>query len=195
MARRALLAFNILWLAVSLTACTEKQTEYKIIPDILLPAGSSWLQHQQGILYCNGVPFSGRVFSLFANGDTAQIAPYYQGREEGWMRAWYEGGARHEERFFVAGKKEGIHKSWWPNGQLKFSYHFTNDEHEGAAKEWYSNGKPSRFFHYKKGQEDGLQQLWWEDGTLRANYVVKEGQQYGMVGRKLCKNTLDEVQQ
>jgi antitoxin component YwqK of YwqJK toxin-antitoxin module len=132
--------------------------------------------------------FSGWVYALHPDGDTALLVPYSSGKEEGWSRRRYKGKKQMEERFYRAGRKEGVHKGWWPDGKEKFVYVFNDDEHEGPAEEWFENGKPSRLFHYAKGQEEGLQKLWWEDGSIRANYVVKEGQQYGLIGRKVCVN-------
>lgn len=159
-----------------------------VIPDVFINATDKGLIQREGYLYYQGKKFSGRMVELYPNGDTALLFPYYNGKEEGWCRKWYEGKKLMEERFYSTGRKEGVHKAWWPGGQSKFEYHFSNDEHDGEVKEWYSNGKLYRLFHYQNGQEEGRQQMWWEDGKLRANYVVKDGEQFGLIGRKLCKN-------
>lgn len=183
---------NSLLLCILVLGCRTGSEEEKIIPHRMVLATDPSLQQSAGFLLYRNERFSGRLYRLYPNGDTAFLIPYYKGKEEGWLRKWFENGQEMEERFFASGKKEGLHRAWWPDGTLRFAYQFSNDEHEGEAREWFRNGKPERYFHYTKGFEDGRQQMWWEDGSVRANYVVKEGEQYGLIGRKLCKNSADE---
>jgi antitoxin component YwqK of YwqJK toxin-antitoxin module len=157
---------------------------------IYLDENDAALTHREGMVYYKDKPYNGWLFSLHAPGDTVMLVAMKHGKEEGVKRTWYPGGKISEERFYVQGKKEGMHKGWYPSGKLRFEYHFSNDEHQGEAKEWYEDGKRYRSFHYNNGSEEGLQQLWWPDGRVRANYVAKNGEQYGLIGRKLCKNTM-----
>jgi antitoxin component YwqK of YwqJK toxin-antitoxin module len=159
-------------------------------PALPVNSNNPLLQLQGGILCYEGKPFTGTAYRLYPDGSIARKTQYADGREDGIMQGWYPGKVLQENRLFADGKKVGIHKGWWPNGKAKFEYMFTNDEHNGTAKEWFSDGKLFRVFHYNMGHEDGLQQMWWPDGTIRANYVVKDGQQYGLIGRKLCINTV-----
>ncbi len=191
MERQALFLNSALTIFLWSAGCNNNEADIKI-PDAYVVAGHKSLHQKTGYLLYNNKRFSGHTYELYANGDTALLFSYYNGKEEGWCYKWFTGKLKMEERFFVNGRKEGTHKSWWKNGQPRFEYHFTNDEHEGAAKEFFNNGKAFRIFHYRKGHEDGLQQLWWEDGKIRANYVVKNGEQYGLIGRKLCKNVTNE---
>ena len=187
MVPRALSRNSIYLLLLLLIACHEQVNEVTI-PSFYLRTDNISLRQQQGFVYYNNKKFSGWVYELYPNGDTALLFSYCNGKEEGYQRKWYEGKKIMEQRFYVRGRKEGEHKGWWPDGKLRFDYAFTNDEHNGEAKEWFSNGKPFRVFHYAMGYEDGLQKMWWEDGRVRANYVVKSGTQYGLIGRKLCIN-------
>lgn len=159
------------------------------IPHTWANVGDLKLLQQQGVLYYDGVPYSGYTYDRFQNGDTSRLTPYYHGKEEGWMKAWYPNRQLNELRFFSNGKKEGIHKGWWDSGKPKFEYHFDNDEHEGELKEWYANGAPARFFHYSNGHEEGSQKMWWENGDVRANYAVIAGDRFGLTGQKLCSNS------
>lgn len=161
----------------------------KVVPSRWVNETDTHLTHNGGSLYYNDTLFSGWVYSTFPNGNRYYETPYYQGKEEGIMKSWYADHKLEQERIFVNGKKEGIHRGWWPTGKPKFEYYFDNDEHNGSAKEWFSNNSPYRIFTYKAGHEEGRQQMWWPNGTIRANYVVKDGQQYGLIGRKLCRNT------
>ncbi len=162
---------------------------HKMVPDRWVHETDGHLSRRGGALYYNDSLFSGWIYTNFPNGNRYYETPYYDGKEEGIMKSWYADHKPEQERLFVNGKKEGIHRGWWPSGKLKYEYRFVNDEHNGTAKEWFSNNKPYRIFTYKMGHEDGRQQMWWPNGTVRANYVVKDGQQYGLIGRKLCKNT------
>ena len=172
--------------------CKQATNDDGIIPNVFINVNDGALKQREGFLYYRDKKFSGRTVELYPNGDTALLFSYDDGKEEGWSRKWYPGKKLMEERFYSHGKKEGVHRNWWPDGKPKFEYHFLNDGHNGEAKEWYSNGKIYRLFHYTNGYEDGLQQMWWEDGRVRANYVEKDGEQYGLIGRKLCKNNLNE---
>ena len=190
MAHQALYRNKFRLLLFVLTGCAQQQA---VIPSLYVSARDGQLQQRSGYLYYYGNRFSGHVYDLYPNGDTSITTAYYDGREEGWQQQWYSSGEKMEERFYAQGKKQGRHRAWWPDGQPKFIYNFEGDLHEGEAKEWYSNGQPYRDFHYHSGQEDGRQQMWWPDGRLRANYVVKDGEQYGLIGRKLCKNPVNET--
>lgn len=165
-------------------------SKHKIVPSRWVNEKDVHLSHRAGSLYYNNSLFSGWIYSNFPNGNRYYETPFYNGREEGIMKSYYANHKPEQERLFVNGKKEGIHRGWWPDGKLKFEYYFDNDEHNGTAKEWFSNSTPYRIFTYEAGHEEGRQQMWWDNGTIRANYVVKDGKQYGLIGRKLCKNTM-----
>ncbi|MES2274394.1 MAG: toxin-antitoxin system YwqK family antitoxin [Bacteroidota bacterium] len=175
-----LLLLTLIW--INIQAKDDKQ--------LWVVTGDSHLTQIQGICYYKSVPLTGCVYERYANGDFARQIPYINGLQDGMMRYWYPNQSLQQERFFASGKKQGIHKSWWPDGSPRFEYTFKDDEYNGTVKEWYAGGKLCKVFHYKMGHEDGLQQMWWDNGTVRANYVVKNGQQYGLIGRKLCRNTV-----
>lgn len=137
--------------------------------------------------------FTGYQFSLFENGDTAEISSWFNGVEEGTQKKWYANKQVAEERFYINGKKEGTHQGWWPDGKPKFSFTAYNDEYNGEFKEWYSSGLLGKQFHYVNGQEEGSQRLWWDNGTVRANYVIRKGKKYGLIGLVTCSNPYDSI--
>jgi antitoxin component YwqK of YwqJK toxin-antitoxin module len=189
--------FHNKWLitmvAIIIFGCNnEQELGITNVPRVYIQSNSPLMHQREGMLYYNEKPYSGYSIETFANGDTAKITPYVNGKEEGWAKAFYTNRQIAEERFYVHGKKEGIHKGWWPNATPKFEYHFLNDEHEGELKEWFSNGRLARVFNYSKGYENGSQKMWWENGDIRANYVVKNGERYGLIGQKLCRNILND---
>lgn len=172
-------------LALALTACNISiQTVSPDDPDLSL---------QQDSLYYQQKPFTGQVISLRKPGDTALVASWKHGVEDGRHKTWYPNGTPSEERYFGNGRKTGTHRGWYPDGKPRFIYEFEAGEHHGIAKEWYPGGQPYRSFHYRAGYEEGLQQMWWEDGRLRANYAVRKGRRYGLIGLKLCRNPSDSL--
>jgi antitoxin component YwqK of YwqJK toxin-antitoxin module len=151
-------------------------------------------RQRDGFLFYHGKKFSGIAYSFFANGDTASVIPYANGREDGVVRKYFNKYQLSEERSYVSGEKEGIHKGWFSNGALRFLYTFDKGAYNGECIEWFEDGRIYRWFNYSAGYEKGRQQMWWPDGSVRANYVVKNGEQYGLIGRKLCINSSHEEQ-
>ena len=151
------------------------------------------LSLRQDSLYYQQKPFTGRVISLRKPGDTALVASWKHGVEDGRHKRWNENGTPSEERYFENGRKTGTHRGWYPDGKPRFVYEFEAGEHHGKAEEWYPDGQPYRRFHYRAGHEEGLQRMWREDGSLRANYAVRNGRRYGLIGLKLCRNPSDSM--
>ncbi|TFF35746.1 toxin-antitoxin system YwqK family antitoxin [Mucilaginibacter psychrotolerans] len=170
---------NLSWLSAKHAAA---------IPARYINGTNPALSFRQDTLLFKGQRYTGYVFTLFANNDTAAILGYTNGLQEGISRLWYPNKQKREERLYIAGKKEGIHKGWWPNGKLQFMFEVSHDENTGYFKTWHPDGKPERIFHYQNGKEQGSQKMWWPDGRIRANYVIKDGEKFGMLGQKICIN-------
>jgi antitoxin component YwqK of YwqJK toxin-antitoxin module len=181
----------IVAVATVLVGCNH--LSHHVYPAVFINSNSNQLQQRQGILYDAGQPFSGFVFELFPNGDTASITSYLQGKEDGISKHWHVNKQLAETRYYNSGWKEGTHTGWWENGKIKYEYHFVNDEHEGTLTEWFSSGKVSRIFHYQQGHEEGPQKMWWDNGAIRANYYVRNGERFGYIGQKMCSNNLDSL--
>lgn len=147
----------------------------------------------QDTVYYDQQHFSGYIYVLYPNNDTACIIGYLNGLQEGSTRRWYPNKQLAEDRFYIQGGKEGIHKGWWQDGKPKFVYHFANDEFEGLVTEWFNTGRLFRLLHYKKGYEIGSEKMWWDNGRIRANYVMVNGQRFGLSGQKLCINNIAKV--
>lgn len=172
-------------LALVLTGCGDRTRT--------VTAEDPELSLRQDSLYYRQKPFTGRIISLRKPGDTALVASWKHGVEDGQHKTWNANGTPSEERHFENGRKTGTHRGWYPDGTPRFVYAFEAGEHHGIAKEWYPGGQPYRSFHYQAGYEEGLQQMWWEDGRLRANYAVRKGRRYGLIGLKLCRNPTDSL--
>lgn len=179
-------------------ACNDEKTQANAINAHQIPNNyialeeSSIIWHQDSLFY-QGKSFSGKTYSLFANGDTAVYKEFWNGLQEGITKRWHPNKQLAEERLYIAGKKEGRHRAWWPDGKPQFEFQTHLDAYEGELKEWNSKGLLIRQFHYQNGQEVGSQRLWWDDSTVRANYEIRDGKKYGLIGIKLCKNPYDSV--
>ena len=183
-----LVASISLWL---LNSCERQKPSEKIagnIPAIFVHSSHRDLKQKEGSLYYKNQSFSGWQYELFANGDTAMIVPFYQGKEHGCARQWYPNRKLKEQRWYEAGEKTGEHLAWWENGNRRFIYHFENGVYEGNQQEWNEAGALYRNANYEKGKEKGLQQLWRYDGKLIANYVARNGRNFGLTGVKNCKS-------
>lgn len=176
---------SIVYIVTMLAACSPTANA-PVIPAIWLDTAGQDIVTRGGITYHHEHIFSGTLFNLYTNGDTAFTSTYLNGKQEGCHREWYVGNRHKEIRYFIAGRKEGEHKGWFENGRPKFIYHYHYDVYEGNVKEWFENGLLFKNFNYKNGQEDGMQQMFWDNGKLRANYQVLNGRQYGLTGVKNC---------
>lgn len=169
------------------------QLQANNIPNNYLALDDSTIIWHQDSLFFKAKPYSGKAFSLFANGDTAISKEFWNGLQEGITKRWHPNHQLAEDRFYIAGKKEGRHRAWWPDGKPQFDFQTHLDAYEGELKEWNAKGLLIRQFHYQNGQEVGSQRLWWDDSTVRANYEIRNGKKYGLIGIKLCKNPYDSV--
>src|SRR5689334_13020982 len=106
-------------LSFSLFSCGHDKI---VVPAVFINASENNFITKQGITYLNNNPFSGWKFSLYKNGDTTFTAPYYEGKENGESRSWYENKQLQDIRIFENGKKIGVHKGWWPDGKQRFEY-------------------------------------------------------------------------
>jgi len=190
---RRVLSLSSLCLILWSCGSSPRQTQIAkvTIPDVWVMESDTSFAYNQGVLYFQQRTFSGWQFTLYSNGDTAKIVPFYEGREEGFTKSWYPNHKLAEQRFYEQGKKQGRHQAWWENGQPKFVYQFSNDEHEDVQRVWASNGVLIQKFNYQKGHEEGQQQMWFEDGSLRSNYVIKNGRRFGLPGVKNCVSAIE----
>lgn len=163
-------------------------------PAALRNKDSAALSWTAGLLTENGIPFTGRLYQLHpGTHDTASLAQYTDGREDGLWQSWYPDGSLHSRRQFSRGAKTGVYEAWWPGGRLQLQYYFQDDEYEGRCREWNSAGLLVKEMHYHRGHEEGSQKWWYDNGKIKANYVITGGRRYGLLGTKNCINVSDSV--
>ncbi|MGC4103522.1 toxin-antitoxin system YwqK family antitoxin [Ferruginibacter sp.] len=151
------------------------------------------LHADNGILYLKDSLYTGTVYTLFPNNDTAAIMHFNQGREDGTWQKRYPGNQLQEIRTFTNGSKTGEYTAWWPNGNKKLLYNFSNDEYEGTCSEWNETGQLVKESNYKAGYENGPQKLFYNNGKIHSNYVVINGRRFGLLGTKNCINVSDSI--
>ena len=178
---RAQLLTSLITLFVFVTGCfqgTGVRREFNI--DNIL------IKNENGTLFTNSKPFTGRLYALSNGGDTIYTRDYLNGLEDGMHKLWYSNRTICEVRYYSSGKKTGRHTGYWENGRKKFQYTFQNDLYEGTQYEWYINGKLFSKKNYTNGHEMGLQQTWNPNGKTRSNYEARNGRNYGNIGKKNC---------
>jgi len=151
-----------------------------------IDAGSPALHQDNGILYYNGVLFSGSTTQVHANGRYKDRTAYYHGKKHGQRTSWHANGAIRSVRFYQDNRKIGTHKGWWPNGILQYERDFVKGQYHGKNRDWYQDGQLASVRHFNRGKEEGAQRTWSLNGDLFANYVVKDGRRYGLLGAKPC---------
>ena len=158
-----------------------------------LNADSVQISTSAGITTINAVPFSGKLFQLYPNGDTMFVRNYSAGKEHGEWKEFYPLHKLKEERYFENGNKQGRYLAYWENGAKMLEYNFKDGEYEGTCSDWLSNGHLIKQMHYKKGHEEGSQRAWYDDGRVRSNYTVLNGRRFGLLGTKNCRNVSDSI--
>jgi antitoxin component YwqK of YwqJK toxin-antitoxin module len=89
----------------------------KTVPANFINTADTFLSKKEDTMFFKNHFFTGFVYTLYANADTASLQSYFNGVEEGMQKKWYPGKQLAEERFYINGKKEGTHKGWWPTGK------------------------------------------------------------------------------
>jgi antitoxin component YwqK of YwqJK toxin-antitoxin module len=170
-------------LSALLTACGKRSA-------VWINEAAHVVKTQRGITTVDGVAFSGNLYSLYPEGDTAKIQGYLDGKPHGLFKEWHKNMVLKELRYFENGYKTGVHRGWYESGIQKFVAHFRNDLYEGNLKEWQENGELYRDFNYEAGQESGIQRMWESQGRIKANYEVRNGRKFGLAGSSNCLSAI-----
>lgn len=180
-----------IWVLVFLVySCLQDKPN---IPPVFQLKSAKKIRFVNDEVYLNQQKFSGYLFDLFPNKDTASVEGYCDGKLSGICRKWFPNKQLMEERFYSQGRKNGKQIAYWDNGNKRFEFVAENDAYQGELKEWSFDGRLSHLGHFKDGQEEGSQKMWYDTGKIRANYVIKNGKRYGLLGTKNCKNVSDSI--
>jgi antitoxin component YwqK of YwqJK toxin-antitoxin module len=88
-----------------------------------------------------GVPFTGKAFLMYANGQLEQEATYRDGL------------------------KDGLVQEWFPNGQLRSEWHAVHGRGEGNRTQWHEDGKVKCISEHEFGCELKYDE-WSDTGEL-----------------------------
>ncbi len=183
---------QIAFLFLVFLVCSCQQDKPKI-PAVFHLKSFKNIRFVDDVVYLNQKKYSGYLFDLYPNKDTASIEGYSDGKLSGICRKWFPNKQLLEARLYHQGRKNGKQIGYWDNGKKRFEFVAENDAYQGELKEWSFDGKLSHFGHFKDGQEEGSQKMWYDTGKIRANYVIKNGKRYGLLGTKNCKNVSDSI--
>ena len=174
-------------------SCNSNET-LKSSPSNIVEADTANISIRKGVLYQNEAVFSGTLVSFY-NGtkDTAEVASYVNGKEDGEWRKYYPNKTLKEKRHFTNGFKVAELTAWWENGNKKLQYFFVADEYMGTCREWNEKGLLVKQMNYLSGHEEGAQQWWYDNGKIKANYIIKDGRRFGLLGTKNCVNETDSI--
>jgi len=112
--------------------------------DVIAPSRVEYdeLELDDELASLNGIPFTGIVYSLRADGSLESEGPYRDGLPDGVQEDWHPGGQIAQRWIAIRGRGSSESWSWYPNGQQR-SYR-RNDELGLAVelKAWNEQGEP-----------------------------------------------------
>ncbi len=140
----------------------------------------------KGIYVNHNVPFTGKAFTTYSNGQMASVTTFENGKKHGTDQKWFRDGTLSYEAFYDQGKKDSINRTWWKNGNLRSESQFKQGVADGAQWQWYKSGSKFKKRQLANGREEGIQQSWRENGKLYNNYEAKNGRIFGLKRASLC---------
>jgi len=187
---------------MSLFGCSHPDTKKAVnvfeqinvsqIPNITTSKTDTTLKLQNGVYYYVDSPFSGFIVEKYNSDTLKSMGSYFQGRQHGISKTYFENGKLETERSYKNGIGYGRHFGYWDNGNMKFDFLYINDKREGVQKQWYESGNQYCELNFTDDQESGMQKAWRENGKLYINYEVKNGVRYGLQKSALCYTLNDE---
>lgn len=162
------------------------------VPNTTLFQNDTALKLQNGVYYFGSKPFSGFIKEIYSKGTLKSIASYYQGKQHGTTKTFFENGKPRDERNYKNGIGYGRHFGFWENENMKYDFTYYNDKREGAQRQWYESGNPYYALNFTYDRENGIQKAWRENGKPFINYEVKDGVRYGLQKAALCYTLKNE---
>ena len=80
-------------------------------------------------------PYSGRVFTLYDNGENKLECGYKDGELDGLYTLWNKNGQKRKESNYKDGKLNGLVTEWYKNGE-KEETTYKDDERHGTNTAW-----------------------------------------------------------
>ena len=112
-------------------------------------------------------PYSGRVFTLYDNGENKLECGYKDGELDGLYTLWNKNGQKRKESNYKDGKLNGLIRFWYENGQKREEGTYKDGEsHHELFTVWYENGQKKIEGTFKDGDWISKKE-WNEDGSPR----------------------------
>lgn len=181
-------------LLICLTGCTAPERTVAAEPSgtVTMPAAELDLDKNRGLLFHEGVLFTGASLDVYPDGQPAERTDYVGGIRHGFQRKWFADGLLSFERAYAEGKPHGETKSWWINGNLRSVGRYEHGVGQGFQEQWYKSGAKFKRLQLTDGRELGIQQSWRENGKLYNNYEARNGRIFGLKRANLCYSIDDE---
>jgi antitoxin component YwqK of YwqJK toxin-antitoxin module len=158
---------------------------------------------KRGLAYdmAERVPFTGKAYAYFANGDTQTVVTYKDGVPEGEFVSWYAKDRKQVEGVLDNGQKTGVWKMYFESGKIKRQTNYLNNVEDGEETFWFENGQKQQEGFYSGVSQDSTWSEWYETGKQKmvghltnherngdwtywdeqGNITVKKSYQHGLV--------------
>jgi len=150
------------------------------------------LRPNEGLVYHNDQPFTGRVIHAFPTDVLQESTDYIAGKKDGYHRKWFADGTLAFEAVWKNGRLDGISKSWWRNGNQRSEANQVSGKLHGVQWQWYKSGVKFKQRNMNMGAEEGMQRSWRENGKVYNNYEARNGRIFGLKRASLCFQLDDE---
>jgi len=183
-------------LLIGSVSCKSK-TEQPVKADhhteeMTVEASSLRLVAEEGLVYYQGIPFTGTSQAFYDNGHLAESIHYLQGIREGSRKKWFPSGQISFQANYEAGKRNGAVFTWWKTGVLRSKAMYLDGIVHGKQQQWYPSGALFKELNINQGVEEGLQRAWRENGKIYNNYEAKDGRIFGLKRATLCYELEEE---
>jgi antitoxin component YwqK of YwqJK toxin-antitoxin module len=157
--------------------------KYLLLLSFLLPMLASGqvkmneLITKRGLAYDMGerVPFTGKAFAYFANGDTQTVVTYKDGLLDGEVVSWYAKDQKQVEGIFDKGQKAGVWKLYFESGKIKRQTTYSNNVEDGEETFWFENGNMEKKGMYSEGKLNGKYAWYYENGQKKQEGFFSAG--------------------
>ena len=134
------------------------------------------LEERKGIRYLKNsdAPYTGKVFTLYENGQKNIEANLKDGLLDGLISNWYENGQKMIEGNYKDDKLDGLEVSWYESGKKRGEINYKDGKWDGLQRTWHENGQKQFEAKYKDGKKDGLWLAWHENGQTKIERNFKD---------------------
>jgi len=111
------------------------------------------LANKNGLMYFDKdtVPYTGKCFGYFENGQKGLRGEYLNGLREGYWEFWYSNGNKKIEGVYKEGIKNGKWIYWFTNGNKRMEANYIMDKMDGLCHWYFENGQMKKEAKYDNG--------------------------------------------